>query len=329
MAEGTARAGWSATVSYAGNASGRNYDYWVEEICRGLVKVDVEPLGEGRLDWAMRMAELPDVRLGLFEGSAICFTAKQGDPAPRLYLQMPEAATAMCIVHGPRTLLLDANGAALADAAQREAQSMVLAAGRFRTFGIERKALLALCPDAEEKIVRPLAVDPELNSLMRQYHAFIMNSGATLDVEARAVLAQHIVDLTVLALGPGRDAGEIAKERGLAAARLAAIKKDIFENLSDPDLSVARVAARQRITPRYLHMIFSTEGISFTEFVAAQRLDRVHRRLCDPRLADHTISAIALRSGFGDLSYFNRTFRRRYGLTPSDVRERARREGGW
>jgi AraC-like DNA-binding protein len=329
MAEGTAKPGWSATVSYAGNASGRNYDRWVEEVCRGLVKVDVEPLSEGTLDCAMAMAELPGVRLGLYEGSAICFTAKQGDPAPRLYLQMPEEATAMRIVHGQRTLMLDAQSATLADAAQHEAQSIVLAAGRFRTFGIERKALLALCPDAEDKIVRPLTIDPKLNLLMRQYHAFIMSSGETLDVEARAVVAQHIVDLTVLALGSGRDAREIAKDRGLAAARLAAIKKDILENLSDPNLSVAAVAARHGISPRYLHMLFTTAGMTFTEFVIARRLDRAHRRLCDPRLADHTISDVALRSGFGDLSYFNRTFRRRFGATPSDVRERARREGGW
>jgi AraC-like DNA-binding protein len=26
------------------------------------------------------------------------------------------------------------------------------------------------------------------------------------------------------------------------------------------------------------------------------------------------------RAAFGDLSYFNRSFRRRYGLTPSEVR---------
>ena len=31
------------------------------------------------------------------------------------------------------------------------------------------------------------------------------------------------------------------------------------------------------------------------------------------------ISTIAFETGFGDLSYFNLAFRRRYGLTPSDV----------
>jgi AraC-like DNA-binding protein len=28
--------------------------------------------------------------------------------------------------------------------------------------------------------------------------------------------------------------------------------------------------------------------------------------------------------GFGDLSYFNRTFRRRYGMTPTEARRRTR-----
>ena len=71
-------------------------------------------------------------------------------------------------------------------------------------------------------------------------------------------------------------------------------------------------------------MLFASEDLSFAEFVLAQRLDRAHRMLTDPRLADQTISAIAYQSGFGDLSYFNRTFRRRYGATPSDIRRMSR-----
>jgi len=46
--------------------------------------------------------------------------------------------------------------------------------------------------------------------------------------------------------------------------------------------------------------------------------------LSDPRLAEQTISTIAYEAGFGDLSHFNRAFRRRYGETPSDVRPRSR-----
>jgi len=46
--------------------------------------------------------------------------------------------------------------------------------------------------------------------------------------------------------------------------------------------------------------------------------------LSDPRLADRWVGVIALDAGFGDLSYFNRDFRRTYGLTPSDVKGLAR-----
>ena len=43
------------------------------------------------------------------------------------------------------------------------------------------------------------------------------------------------------------------------------------------------------------------------------------------RLAIASISSVAFDVGFGDLSYFNRTFRRRYGATPSEIRRAAKR----
>lgn len=66
------------------------------------------------------------------------------------------------------------------------------------------------------------------------------------------------------------------------------------------------------------------EGVTFSEYVLEHRLMRAHRALNDPRARHQSISAIALGVGFGDLSYFNLTFRRRFGMTPSDVRDRAR-----
>lgn len=74
------------------------------------------------------------------------------------------------------------------------------------------------------------------------------------------------------------------------------------------------------MTPRYVHKLFESEGVTYSEFVLGQRLKRAHRMLTDPRLAGHTISSVAFDVGFGDLSYFNRTFHRCYHATPSDVR---------
>ena len=45
-----------------------------------------------------------------------------------------------------------------------------------------------------------------------------------------------------------------------------------------------------------------------------------HRMLSDPVCASMKISDIALAVGFNDLSYFDRTFRRQFHATPSEVR---------
>jgi AraC-like DNA-binding protein len=48
--------------------------------------------------------------------------------------------------------------------------------------------------------------------------------------------------------------------------------------------------------------------------------------LADRRYVHLNIAQVAHENGFGDVSYFNRAFRRHFGATPSDVREAARRQ---
>jgi len=55
------------------------------------------------------------------------------------------------------------------------------------------------------------------------------------------------------------------------------------------------------------------------------RLNELRLRKAAELLArggDRRISDIAFDCGFNDLSYFNRSFRRRFGLTPSAARGR-------
>jgi AraC-like DNA-binding protein len=141
----------------------------------------------------------------------------------------------------------------------------------------------------------------------------------------RHLVANHVLDLVALTLGATRDAAEAAQGRGVRAARLRAIKADIAANIRTRDLSAESVARRHHLSERYVRKLFETEGLSFSAFMLAQRLALAYRLLNDPRARDSKISSIALDAGFSDLSYFNRTFKRHYGMTPSEARAQVQR----
>ena len=132
----------------------------------------------------------------------------------------------------------------------------------------------------------------------------------------------HIHDLIALSIGARQDAIATAEGRGVRAARLRAIKADIARNLGDCGLTVTLVAARHGVTPRYIHKLLESEGVTFSEFVLRNRLAVAHRLLVDRRLGYRSIASVAFGAGFADLSYFNRTFRRQYNATPTYVRSR-------
>jgi len=140
--------------------------------------------------------------------------------------------------------------------------------------------------------------------------------------ELADAVVEHLLQLIALSVRP-RDPSPVT-DRAVRAARLAALKADIARHFGDPALSVGAVAARHGISPRYVHKLFEDDGRTYSQFVLDVRLERAREELRDPRAATRTVSAIAGYVGFGDLSYFNRTFRRRYGMTPTEARRRTR-----
>jgi AraC-like DNA-binding protein len=106
----------------------------------------------------------------------------------------------------------------------------------------------------------------------------------------------------------------------MRTARLTAARAYIVENSSRRDLAVVAVANHLGMTPRSLQRLFAADGTTFSACLLCQRLIRAHHMLCDPRLSGRTVSSVAYDAGFGDLSYFNRCFRKFYGTTPKQVR---------
>ena len=195
---------------------------------------------------------------------------------------------------------------------------------RYITFRLPRKPISALVTDLDDCVARPIRRGTEALRLLVNYASALENTQELAEPALHRIAVTHIYDLAALALGATRDATEVAKVRGARAARLRAVKVDIVGNLGHVDISVAAVAARHHLPVRSLQRLFEADGVTFTDFVLDTRLARAHRMLIDPRLNSLKISAIASEAGFGDMSYFNQSFRRRYGAKPSDMRAQAR-----
>jgi AraC-like DNA-binding protein len=102
--------------------------------------------------------------------------------------------------------------------------------------------------------------------------------------------------------------------------RRSAILSEIDRRVGDPGLSAATMAALLGVTPRYVHMLLKDTGRSFTHHVLNRRLERAAALLRNPQWRQRKIAEVAAEAGFTDLSYFNRAFRRRFAMTPSNMR---------
>ena len=189
---------------------------------------------------------------------------------------------------------------------------------------LPRSAIAPLVPKLENVTMQRITKDTSALRLLRKYLDVVADDEALAAPASQRLIISHFYDLVALALGASSDAKALAADRTVSAVRLAAIKADILANLDDGNLNATMVSTRSGVSVRYLHKLFESEGVTYSEFVLRERLARAYHNLKSPLYSRRAISTIAFDLGFNDLSYFNRAFRRRYNATPSEIRESAR-----
>jgi AraC-like DNA-binding protein len=272
----------------------------LREVFSPIVRLDFEPMTDAPPHWSMATRVLPDLVV-----STVTCSAARGRRTPALIadgndsclFSMLRAPGNTVAYRGREPLPGGTTLLSLADAFVCTAP----AGAHGVTITVPRKVLAATVPRFEDSFGHHLSPRSEALQLLTSYVELVVRDFSLGAPEVRQLAVTHVHDLLALAIGASRDAAEIANGRGLRAAR-------------------------QHVTPRYVQALFEGEGTTFSQFVLGERLVRVYRMLRDPRHAGRSISSIVYDAGFGDLSHFNRAFRRRYGGTPSDVRAAAQRE---
>jgi AraC-like DNA-binding protein len=107
------------------------------------------------------------------------------------------------------------------------------------------------------------------------------------------------------------------------AAHLHRVCQTIETMLSDPDLSLDRVAAADGISPRSLQKLFASAHQNFSTYLRTRRLERCRLDLSSPICASLSISEICFRWGFNGSAHFSRAFKEHFGVSPRDFRRAA------
>lgn len=189
---------------------------------------------------------------------------------------------------------------------------------RFTNVHLPMATLRAMVADVDDLVGRELEPGGAL-SLAMDYSDLLLRHASAVD-EAGFAIAGHLMDLAALGLGARGDMATEARRGGVRAVRLKAVLMILQRRFTEPDFSAQKLAAAAGLSERYVNELLYEAGASFTSRLLELRLRRAAEWLAQP--SERRISDIAFDCGFNDLSYFNRCFRRRFGLTPTAARGR-------
>jgi AraC-like DNA-binding protein len=136
-----------------------------------------------------------------------------------------------------------------------------------------------------------------------------------------ARLSTATLEVLSTVLAGALDVTDVVPAETRRRALMTQLHAFILENLGDPHLSPATIAAAHHISVRYLHKLFHAEEQTVAGWIRARRLERCRLDLADPRFAAWPINAIAARWGFTSAPHFSTAFRTAYGLSPRQLRQ--------
>ncbi len=156
-------------------------------------------------------------------------------------------------------------------------------------------------------------------------------------VELLAVLTENFATrraslLAQFAASAGNDNGcagacvdlsqDAAPDNGTLPPLAKRALEHIDAHLTDPDLSVSRIAQALNVSSTYLAHIFATHtGVRMSRLIAERRVEMAKRLLAT---TDREVKQIAFSVGFSNAAWFSQVFRNRTGQTPGQYRRTQR-----
>jgi AraC-like DNA-binding protein len=204
-------------------------------------------------------------------------------------------------------------------------------AARLTNYSLLSSDLAPAVSNLDRAMLAAIPVGSEAIRLLTGYTSLLFSNGAPAGPHSCRLVVNHIHDLIALALGATRDAVEVAKTRGLRAARCADLYaragRLIALRFDEPDLASGEIAHGLGVSLRLLQKVFAERGETVMGRLWEERVNRAAQLLSAPEATDRSVTDIAFACGFNDSSHFGRVFAERMGTAPSRWRKQRRAQG--
>ncbi len=221
---------------------------------------------------------------------------------------------------GSRRLALKSGDVVLWDGLQPTAVEIVEPFFK-RTLLFPRERVLAVCPRLADLDALPSLAGTAPARLLVRYMLSLAAEQRPLDSASGAAAASAALELLRAAIEPRIPSSRAATR----SAMRAEIRRYVRSHLHDPLLGPASIARSYAMSLRTLHSLFEDTDTSVAGLVRGERLDRCLEDLRRPN--GGSVTEIAFRWGFCDAAHFSRVFKRRFAVTPSEIRRAASHPG--
>ncbi len=194
-------------------------------------------------------------------------------------------------------------------------------------WNLPRAKLAPLLSAPEGVVARRISGRHGLGALLSATMRALVAESEHFAAETQRHLQMYLLSLTALSVGASSELQSVPRAT-YRAARRQEILTYIEAHFRDDGVSVERAARDLRMSQRWLHALLEGSGAGFAARITERRLKACQEMLDDPVNDGLSIAEIAFDCGFGDLSTFNRRFRGRYGIAPSQARRRHARKNG-
>ncbi|MBR9885100.1 MAG: helix-turn-helix domain-containing protein [Oceanospirillales bacterium] len=189
------------------------------------------------------------------------------------------------------------------------------------TLQIPRHMITQNISGVDRLVARNLSSTSQLFPLVQNYILQLAEQRPQFDKAMSERVANNLADLISALLGEHLS-GSDSPLSDTKIATLMRVRSFIESNLHDPDLCPNKVAEAMRMSTRYINQLLQSEGTSLSRYIWQRRLDRVSRLLKNPVNQGNNISSYAFACGFNDMTHFSKAFKKQFGMSPSEYRQR-------